>query len=50
MPEIAAPVSRRCRMVGTPYVPLSVAGFCLVYSWEKKKNNRFFCVLKCFGM
>ena len=30
--------------------PLWVAGFCLVYSCEKKKNSFFFSVLNSFGM
>ena len=36
--------------VGTMEYPVCVAGFCLVYSCEKKKNSFLLRVLKCFGM
>src|SRR5215471_14906902 len=40
----------RWACVGTFAYPDCVAGFCLVYSCEKKKNSFLFWVLKSFGM
>src|ERR1035437_10096229 len=39
-----------CAAVGTIVTEVVVAGLCLVYSWEKKKNNFFFWVLNNLGM
>src|SRR5215471_336792 len=40
----------RWATVGMLAYPESVAGFCLVYSCDQKKNSFDFCVLNSFGM
>src|SRR5438045_39435 len=45
-----AKLPARCATVGTLAYPLWVAGFCLVYSCEKKKNSFVLPVLNSLGM